>query len=99
VQGVRRHGCILAGLSQWADDITLNPKGFDYTAAREQVFIERTGFTVCRDQSGGQVKPYPLVQLKADVEAGKKPRHFEWRSQCSCMDPQPQLFSEEDYCE
>ena len=91
----RKYGCILAGVSQWAADVTLNPEGFDYSAAREQVFNEKTGFAVCRDRTGGTTKPYPLKQLKEDVLNGKTFNH-EWKSQCACMEPQPTLFSADE---
>lgn len=82
----RKYGCILAGVAQWANDVTSNADGFNYAAERESAFTERTGFTVCRDQSGGTVTPYPLRRLAEDVRNGKQFRD-DWRSQCSCMAP------------
>lgn len=87
-------GCILAGVNQWAAICKLNPEGFAYAEQRESVFTERTGFTILRDQSGGQVRSYSLSELRADVEAGKTFRN-DWKSQCSCMEPQPALFTAE----
>lgn len=94
----RKYGCILAGVSQWADDVKLNPEGFDYAKDREAKFFDKTGFTVCRDQSGGEVKPYPLRKLKEDVLGGKTFR-YDWRSQCSCMTPQPKEVQDECFGE
>ena len=91
----RKYGCILAGVNQWAADISLNPDGFEYAKKREQAFTEKTGFTICRDQSGGKTTPYPLGQIEQDAKGGKQ---FDrrWQSQCSCMEPQLKLFSEDD---
>lgn len=89
----RKYGCILAGVAQWANDVKNNPEGFNYSADREAEFYEKTGFSVCRDQSGGEVKSYPLRQLAEDVKSGKKFRD-DWRSQCSCMEPA--LFTADD---
>lgn len=85
-------GCILAGLNQWAGILKMNPEGFAYAEQRETVFADKTGFTILRDQSGGQVRPYRLSDLRADVEAGKK-FSDSWKSQCNCMEPQPLLFT------
>lgn len=86
-------GCILAGLAQWNAFRLANPEGFAYAKEREEVFTARTGFTVLRDQSDGEVKSYTLAQLETDAEAGKKFRN-DWKSQCSCMEP-PEPVEEE----
>ena len=91
----RKYGCILAGVSQWAADVKMNADGFNYSAKREADYYDKTGFAVCRDQSNKDVKPYPLVQLRADVHAGKEFRD-DWKSQCSCMEPQPRLFTADE---
>jgi len=85
-------GCILAGLNQWAAILKLNPDGFAYAEKREAAFVKKTGFTMLRDQSNSGGSNYPLSQLRTDVEAG---RIFDnrWKSQCSCMEPQPALFT------
>lgn len=88
-------GCILAGLNQWAAILKLNPEGFAYAEKREAAFTDKTGFTILRHQSGGQVKSYRLSELRADVEAGKKFRG-DWKSQCNCMEPQPALFTADE---
>ena len=79
-------GCILSGLGQFAAVKRLKPKEFDYARDRSEAFFEKTGFSVLRDQRGGEVKPYTLAQLEADVEAG---RDFgqDWQSNCNCMSP------------
>jgi 3'-phosphoadenosine 5'-phosphosulfate sulfotransferase (PAPS reductase)/FAD synthetase len=88
----RKFGCILAGVNQWAADVTANADGFDYSAKREGVFFDKTGFAICRNQTRGTVNPYPLAQLREDVNAGKTFRD-DWKSQCVCMEPQQALFS------
>jgi len=87
-----KSGCILAGVNQWAAICKLNPEGFAYAERREAAFTEKTGFTILRDQSGGQVRPYSLSELRKDVKTGKTFRN-DWKSQCSCMEPQPALFT------
>lgn len=88
----RKYGCVLQGLSQWAFDAVNNPDGFDYAATREQEFIEKTGFSICRDRTGGETTNYPLVQLGIDARAGKT-FPFDFRSQCSCM--MPAMFTDD----
>lgn len=77
-------GCILAGLKQWAALVKENPEHFAYCESRERAFYEATGFSINRDRRGGTTKPYPLYQLRQEVEEG---RTFGdgWRSTCSCM--------------
>lgn len=77
-------GCILAGLKQWSGLLHDNPEHFKYCEQREKKFFNKTGFTVNRDRRNGETKPYPLFQLRKDVESG---RDFgnEWRSTCGCM--------------
>lgn len=79
-------GCILAGLAQWAAARRLKPEAFAYAKDRERTFADRTGFTVLRDQRGGEVKPYSLEELDREAAAG---RDFgsAWRSKCACMTP------------
>lgn len=57
---------------------------FKYCEQREKKFFNKTGFTVNRDRRNGETNPYPLFQLRKDVESG---RDFgnEWRSTCGCM--------------
>jgi len=77
-------GCVLAGQSQWAGLIGDAPEHFAYCEDRERTFYERTGFTVLKDRRGGELKSYPLFQLRADKMAGRKFRNG-WRSTCGCM--------------
>ena len=83
-------GCVLAGLSQWAAYYKLFPERFAYAEQREKEFIDRTGFTVLRDQSRNSVKPYPLSRLRIDVDAGREFGN-DWVSPCLCFTPS--LFS------
>lgn len=77
-------GCVLSGLSQFAAVKRLKPEVFEYAKTRSQAFFERTGFSVLKDQRGGQTKPYTLEQLEKDIESGRK---FDnrWMSNCACM--------------
>ena len=77
-------GCVLAGQAQWAGLLDDDPAYFAYCEKREGVFFERTGFTMLRDRRGGEVKSYPLSQLREDKAAGRKFRGT-WRSTCGCM--------------
>lgn len=87
-------GCILAGLSQWAAVRELKPDAFAYAKDREAAFADRTGFTVLRDQRGGETKSYTLAELEEDAKAG---RDFgrQWKSTCGCMEQQ-QLFTPDE---
>jgi hypothetical protein len=86
--------CILAGLSQWNAVRIHFPERFAEAEAREAAFHSKTGFSVCRDQSGGTVKPYTLQQLRVDAEQGRK-FGDSWKSQCACLE-QARLFSDDD---
>lgn len=77
-------GCILQGARQWAGLLKDDPEHFAHCEQRERAFFERTGFAALRDRRGGDVKPYPLFQLRADIENGRKIPD-DWRSKCSCM--------------
>ena len=79
-------GCVLAGQAQWVGLLSDDPEHFAYCERRETPFYERTGFTVLKDRRGGETKSYPLSQLRADREAGRKFRfRTSWRSTCGCM--------------
>lgn len=77
-------GCILAGLGQWAHYYKKHPERFAEDEAREKVFYERTGFTVLRDQRGGETKSFTLTQLREAVDSGV---HYpmEKAPMCACM--------------
>jgi len=84
--------CILAGLGQWAANRKRDPQAFEYAAKRERQFTKETGFTVLRDQSGGEVRPYTLDELARDQDSGREfPK--DWKSNCNCMVP---LFRADD---
>ena len=78
--------CILAGLGQWAANLRRDPVGFTDAESRETAFVERTGFTILRDQRGSNVKPYTLKELRADAGSGREFPN-DWKSTCQCMEP------------
>ena len=77
-------GCVLAGQAQWAGLLNDDPEHFEYCEQREQVFYDRTGFTVLKDRRGKVTKSYPLSKLRAEIAAGRKFKDT-WRSTCGCM--------------
>lgn len=89
--------CVLAGIKQWAGVLQDFPERFDYAERRESQILEnhRRNFTVLRDRRGGTSRPYPLSELRDDVEQGRE-LSDEWRSTCNCMGlegpVQPTLF-------
>jgi len=78
-------GCVLAGVKQWAGLLEDYPDRFAWHEQRERQWRAKgREFTILRDQSGKQVKPYTLKQLREDIESGRQsPGDF--RSGCGCM--------------
>lgn len=79
------HGaCVLAGIGQWIGVMRDFPSVFARAEAWEAQFTARTGFTILRDRRGGDTRPYPLSELRADVAAGRADDDG-FREACNCM--------------
>jgi len=81
-----KHGCVLAGISQWVGFYNDDQDGFLYSAERERLFQIKhdTDFTVLKDRRNGTTAPLSLYDLRDRIETNDVDGLQEFRSTCGC---------------
>lgn len=80
-------GCVRAGITHWMHLYRVLPEVFAEWEAQEARARDELGINraMLRDRRGGKAKPYPLSQLRRDIESGDRPLPKDEWGGCGCF--------------
>lgn len=79
-------GCVRAGLAHWKHLYQVMPEVFAKWEAEEKAMRQELDkdISILRDRRGGESKPFPLSQLRQEIENNGQLDLFDWGG-CGCF--------------